>query len=120
MAHYAFLNENNTVIKVITGKDETDLDNLPEGYSNWENYYLDKNNINASQCLRTSYNTKQNKYRTNNNLDLSDDQSKAFRGNFAVIGGTYDETNDVFIPPKPDSENNYVLDETIWDWVLSE
>ena len=43
---------------------------------------------------KTSYNTAGNKHK-------SGDHSKAFRGNYAGIGMTYDEDNDIFISKKP-------------------
>ena len=102
MAHYAFLDENNIVTEVITGKDETETP--PKGFQNWEDYYLSlKPNHNV--CKRTSYNTYKN-----NHLD----NKTPFRGNYAGIGFTYNATNDVFIPPKP--FETAVLDENIWDW----
>ena len=39
MAHYAFIDDNNIVTEVITGIDEDDLSGLPDGFSNWEEYY---------------------------------------------------------------------------------
>ena len=42
-----------------------------------------------------------NKRITNNNKHSSGDDSKAFRGNYAGIGMTYDEDNDIFITKKP-------------------
>jgi len=107
MAHYAFLDADNNVIKVITGRNETDTQDLPEGYTDWESYYLTNSPYSyADRCLRTSYNTINNEHRLG---------GTAFRGNFANIGGTYDVTNDVFIPPKPD-DGEYTLNESIWDW----
>ena len=38
---------------------------------------------------------------TSNNEHKSGDNSKALRGNYAGIGFTYDEDNDIFWPPKP-------------------
>ena len=38
------------------------------------------------------------------------------RGNYAGIGFTYDQINDVFIPPKP-TEGEWVLDTNTWLWV---
>lgn len=104
MAHYAFLNEDNVVIEVITGKDENDLDTLPEGFSTWEEYYLSKR-PNANSCLRTSYNTTQGRHK---------EDGTVFRGNFAAVDGTYDPDLDIFIPPKPYPEA--VWNETILDW----
>ena len=73
MAHYAFLNENNVVIEVIVGKDETDTTH------DWEQYY---GAIRNQVCKRTSY---------NNNI----------RKNYAGIGYTYDSQRNAFIPPQP-------------------
>lgn len=46
----------------------------------------------------------------------SEDQSKAFRKNYAIKGGTYDIVRDAFIPPKPSYES-WVLNEEkcIWE-----
>jgi len=103
MAHYALLDENNIVTEVITGKDEDDLDTLPEGFSSWEDYY---GNFRNMTCKRTSYNTIANAH----TLD-----GVAFRGNFAGIGYNYDETNDIFLPPKP--FDSWVLDLDIANYV---
>lgn len=71
MAHYAFIDDTNTVIEVIVGRDETEGD--------WETYYGNKR---GQQCVRTSYNGK-------------------IRKQFAGIGYTYDPDADVFIAPQP-------------------
>ena len=84
MAHYALLDENNKVIQVITGIDETEL---IEGKTP-EQWYGEFHNM---KCLRTSYNTYGNQH--NNN-------GVPFRGNYASIGSTYDVERDVFIAPK--------------------
>tara|TARA_B100001063_G_C16497659_1_gene420487 strand:+ start:65 stop:442 length:378 start_codon:yes stop_codon:yes gene_type:complete len=97
MAHYAFLDNSNIVTEVITGKNESD------GDGNWETYY---GNIRGKVCKRTSYNTQ-------NNTHL--EGGTPFRGNFAGIHYTYDESNDVFIPPKP--YDSWTLDTSIWSWV---
>ena len=101
MAHYAFIKDN-IVTEVITGKDETET--APDGFADWEEYYLTKR-PGQDSCKRTSYNTFGNEHRLG---------GTAFRGNFAGIGYTYDETNDVFYAPKP--RNSWVLDETKWIW----
>lgn len=75
MAHYAFLDSNNIVTEVITGKDENELlDGLTP-----EQWY---GNFRGQVCVRTSY---------NNNI----------RKQYAGIGFTYDADADVFIAPKP-------------------
>ena len=83
MAHYAFLNMQNIVTEVITGKDETD------GPTNWEIHY---GNIREQVCKRTSYNTRGG---------VHSQGETPFRKNYAGIGYTYDFGRDAFIPPKP-------------------
>jgi hypothetical protein len=113
MAHYAFLDEENIVTEVIVGRNE---DETVDGVSDWETYY---GNIRGQVCKRTSF---------NNNI----------RKQFAGVGYTYDETDDVFIAPQPyptwildenydwqppvpypDGEGMFVWDEDIEDWVAS-
>lgn len=101
MAHYAFLNEENIVIGVIKGIDEDNTEDLPEGFTSWEEWY---GNFKGMTCKRTSYNTV-------NDVHLND--GTPFRRNYAGIGYTYLEDEDIFIPPAPfpswtmDSEYNY-------------
>ena len=84
MAHYAFLNDDNMVTEVITGRDENDL---PEGITSWEDYY---GAIRGQTCLRTSYNTR------NGVHELG---GTPFRGTFAQPGHTYDPAIDEFVAP---------------------
>lgn len=108
MAHYAFLDENNKVIEVIVGKDEDDIETLPDEFSDWEEYYLTKR-PEASDCKRTSYNTANNQHLGN---------GEPFRGNYAGIGYFYDATNDVFYPTMPEIDGKtFELDNSIWNWV---
>ena len=83
MAHYAFLDEDNTVVGVISGKDEG------EDNTDWEHWYGD---FEGKVCKRTSYNT----YGGVHVLS-----GTPFRKNYAGIGYTYDEARDAFIPQKP-------------------
>lgn len=76
MAHYAFLDENNIVTLVISGRDEWEEIN---GITDWEQAYSE---VKAQVCKRTSYNGK-------------------IRYNYAGIGYTYDPIDDAFIPPMP-------------------
>ena len=87
MAHYAFLDDNNVVTEVITGKDESEL---IDGLSPEEWY----GNFRGQVCKRTSY---------NHNI----------RKQYAGIGYTYDAVADVFITPKPFP--SWSLDEN-YDW----
>jgi hypothetical protein len=99
MAHYAFLDDNNIVVKVLPGKDEN-----TDGVD-WEEYY---GNFTGLTCKRTSYNTFGNQH----NLD-----GTPYRGNYAGIGYTYDEVNDVFIAPQPIIEGKtFELNQTTWLW----
>ena len=75
MAHYAYLDENNIVVAVTVGKDETEL---IEGLDT-ETYYAKGT---PYAVKRTSYNGK-------------------IRKQFAGIGFTYDPNDDVFIAPRP-------------------
>jgi hypothetical protein len=76
MAHYAFLDENNIVTQVITGRDEWEVIN---GITDWEQAYSE---VKGQVCKRTSY---------NGNI----------RYNYAGIGYTYDPIDDAFIAPQP-------------------
>lgn len=53
----------------------------------------------------------QTSYRT---LGNQHPEGRPMRGNYAGIGYTYDEVNDVFIAPKP--FDNWVLDTATWLW----
>ena len=86
MAHYAFLDENNIVTEVITGKDETDTTH------DWEHFYGEFRN---QVCKRTSY---------HGNI----------RKNYAGIGYTYDTGRDAFIPSQPFA--SWVLNEDTCLW----
>jgi hypothetical protein len=75
MAHYAYLDENNVVIAVIVGKDETELiDGLDT-----ETYYAQGTPYTVK---RTSYNSK-------------------IRGTYAGVGYTYNPDEDIFVTPQP-------------------
>lgn len=89
MAHYAFLDGNNVVVEVITGRNE---DEVVDGISDWEEYY---GNLRGRRCVRTSYN-------------------RNIRKNYAGIGFTYDEERDAFIPPQP--YPSWILDEETCLW----
>jgi hypothetical protein len=89
MAHYAFLDENNIVTEVITGRNEWEEVN---GITDWEQAYSE---IRNQVCKRTSY---------NGNI----------RKNYAGIGMRYDEDRDAFIPIKCHEEA--ILDENTCRW----
>jgi len=66
------------------------------------------------EWLQTSYNTRGNKHYNPETGELSDDQTKALRGNYAGINYIYDRTNDVFYPQSPFA--SWILNEGTWTW----
>jgi len=96
MAHYAFLDKNNIVTEVITGKNENE-ENI-----DWEQHY---GNFRQQVCKRTSYNT----YKGVHKLG-----GTPFRKNFALIGYTYDFQRDAFIPIK--QFNSWIFNENSCNW----
>ena len=92
MAHYAFLDNDSIVTHVIVGKEENE-----EG-GNWEEKYQQ---ITGQRCKRTSYNTFGGVHYDPVTRQPSEDQSKAFRKNYAGTGMKYDEFRDAFIHFKP-------------------
>jgi len=90
MAHYAYLDDTNTVVTVIVGKDETELiDGLdPEIYYAQGTPYTVK---------RTSYNGR-------------------IRFNFAGVGYIYDPVDDAFIAPMPQCGHDSLLLNDLKRW----
>ena len=82
MAHFAQVDENNTVTEVLV-IDQTEIDT-----GNWGD---------PATFVKTSYNTRGGVYYTPNTNTPDSDQSKAFRKNYAGIGGRW-------IPDGPDGE----------------
>lgn len=122
MAHYAFLDQNNVVINVITGRNEGEQGLTGE---EWEAYY---GSFQGNRCLRTSYNTRGGLHKAG---------GVPFRKNYAGPGFLYDENRDAFVPPQPyaswllnedsclweppvpmpNDGQKYSWDETVEDWV---
>jgi len=106
MAHFAELNENNIVLRVVVVDDDYEADG-----ENWCNNFF------GGTWKQTSYN-------------------ETIRKNYAGIGFIYDETRDAFIPispfnswvlnedtckwqspiPYPDDDKNYTWNEDIINW----
>jgi hypothetical protein len=95
MAHFAKLGANGKVIQVLT-LNNSDMHNADgvEDESVGQQYLELHNNWPAQMWIQTSYNTKGNQH-------SSGDNSKAFRGNYAGIGYTWDEDNNIFWPKSP-------------------
>lgn len=93
MAHFAEIDENNIVLRVIVAEQD----------------FIDSGSLgDPSKWIQTSYNTFAGQHQLG---------GIALRKNFASAGYIYDRTKDAFIPPKPEAEGNYVLNEEtcIWD-----
>lgn len=106
MAHWAELDNNNVVIRVVVG-DNNDSD---EGYS-WLMSNL------GGRWVKTSYNSYAGKYwNRDTNQIISNNH---FRYNFAGAGYMYDDEYDAFYPPKPEDKDGvvWVLDRNTFTWI---
>ncbi len=90
MAHFAKIDDNNKVIRVIVVSEEYVNSGRLGDLSNW---------------IQTSYNTHGGKHLTGGN---------PLRKNFAGVGYTYDKTRDAFIPPH--YHPSWVLNEETCLW----
>lgn len=102
MAHFAKLDGNNVVVFVTVGRQEDD--GLEDQLSART----------GDTYKQTSYNTRGGVHYHPETGEPSADQSKAYRGNYAGIGYTYDETLDAFIPPQPFP--SWSLNEETFNW----
>lgn len=114
MAHWAEIDENNIVLRVLVG-DNNDP-NGDEGYE-WLVNTL------GGTWLKTSYNSIGGvHYLPDDQLDENGripSGEPHLRYNFAHIGSKYDPVKDAFIPPKPKTFKPEGFVNTI-DWVLNE
>jgi hypothetical protein len=104
MAHFAELDENNVVLRVLV------IEQIELDTGNWGD---------PLRWKKTSYNTRGGIYYTPSGPEAppvpDPDQSKAFRKNFATPGGIYDVNRDAFIPLK--IYQSWVFDEFSCLWV---
>jgi hypothetical protein len=100
MAHFAKLGVNGKVIAV-HGLDNDQMLNADsvEDETVGQQRLQQIHGWPAAMWIQTSYNTRGNKYYNNDGTE--GDQSKALRGNYAGIGYTWDEDNEIFWPKKP-------------------
>ena len=93
MAHFAKLGANGKVIQVLTldNKDMLNADGV-EDEAVGQAYLERHNNWAAQMWIQTSYNTSGNQHKLG---------GTPFRGNYAGIGYTWDEDNEMFFPKKP-------------------
>ena len=108
MAHFAKLGSNSKVIQVLTcgNGDMLNADGV-EDETVGQQYLERHNNWPAQMWIQTSYNTSGGKHN-------SGDDSKALRGNYAGIGYTWDEDNNIFYGKKPYA--SWVLNTTDAQW----
>jgi len=104
MAHFAQIDENNKVVQVVVI--ETRHTSTPDG--------TEKESIGAAYCehlfggkwVKTSYNTLNGEHLQG---------GTPFRGNFAGVGYTYDENNNIFYPPQP--YPSWTIAGPNWRWI---
>ena len=93
MAHFSKINEQNEVLQVLTlnNSDMFNSENV-EIESVGQQYLETHNNWPANLWIQTSYNTSGGQH---------NDGGTPFRGNYAGIGYTWDEDDNIFWPKKP-------------------
>jgi hypothetical protein len=99
MAHWAEIDENNLVVRVVVGDNNDPLGD--EGYS-----WLIENL--GGTWIQTSYNTYQGQHSQG---------GTPLRKNFAGIGFTYDPVRDAFITQKPEGYDSWIIDDETCNWV---
>ena len=106
MAHFAKLGANGKVIAVLTlnNSDMLNASNV-EDESVGQQYLERHNNWPAQMWIQTSYNTAGGKHSKG---------GTPFRGNYAGIGYTWDEDDQIFWPKKP--FNSWVKDVATASW----
>lgn len=102
MAHFAEIDKNNKVIRVLVGDNNDPAGD--EGLS-----WLETNL--GGTWVKTSYNTRGNVHYGD---DGKPDNEAPFRGNYAGVDFTYDSKLDVFYAPQP--YPSWTLDEKTYLW----
>jgi len=92
MAHFAEIDENNIVLRVLVAPDEQE--------DRGQEFLAEDLNL-GGRWKKTSFNTYGGIHKNPETNEPSADQTKSFRKNYAGIGFTFDEERDAFIPPKP-------------------
>ena len=103
MAHWAELDENNVVTRVLVGDN-----NDPAGDEGYQ-WLID--NLGGT-WVKTSYNAIGGKRRNPETNEITEEAG--FRKNYAGIGYSYDAQRDAFIAPKP--FNSWLLNEDTCLW----
>ena len=106
MAHFAKINNDKKVLTVLTLNNSDMInDSGVEDESVGQQYLERHNNWPAQMWIQTSYNTAGGKHSKG---------GTPFRGNYAGIGYTWDEDNNIFLPKKP--FNSWVKDVATASW----
>jgi len=106
MAHFAKISETNEVLTVhaVDNKDVLNADGV-EDESVGQQYLEQHSNWPAQMWIQTSYNTSAGTHK---------DGGTPLRGNYAGVGYTWDEDNNIFYPKKPFA--SWVLDIPTATW----
>ena len=106
MAHFAKIGMNGKVLQVLTldNKDMLNADGI-EDETVGQQYLERHNNWSAQMWIQTCYNTFNNQHRNG---------GTPLRGNYAGIGYTWDEDNNMFFPKKPYASWVKHLDSASW------
>jgi len=106
MAHFAKISDTSKVLSVLTlnNKDMLNADGV-EDETVGQQYLERHNNWPAQMWIQTSYNTSGGTHK---------DGGTALRGNYAGIGYTWDEDNNIFYVKKPYA--SWVLNTTTASW----
>ena len=106
MAHFAKLGANGKVIQVLTMDNDKMLNaDGVEDETVGQQWLEIHNNWPAQMWIQTSYNTLNNEHKLG---------GTPFRGNYAGIGYTWDEDNNIFWPKKPHA--SWVKNTTTASW----
>jgi hypothetical protein len=123
MAHFAELDSNNIVLRVLCLENSV-MEN--EQGQRVEQLGIDfLQNLYGTNTIwsQTSYNTRAGIYYVQGTNEVSPDQSKAFRKNYAGIGYNYDLTRNAFINQKPvvppEDEQYVTFDEFACLWAYN-
>ena len=117
MAHFAELDENNIVTRVVVVGNENCLgddgnESEAVGIAWCENFF------GGGTWIQTSFNTWGGKHWTTGEEPLgepsTEDDGTPFRKNYAGKGHTYDSTRDAFYDPQP--EGSWTLNEDTCQW----
>jgi hypothetical protein len=117
MAHFAKLGINNTVMAVTPLEDKfcKNADDVVDETVGQQ--YLERvHGWPSDLWIQCSYNTHKGVHwtRTDSGMVQSEDQSKAFRGNFPSKGWIWDQENNIFYRPRPHA--SWTLNKTTAAW----